>query len=149
MYQVSYADINTELRSGDIYEFNARVIGYMDVGFEHSDVTSDVIVHRGISDPKIMFGEAWNAEGDNTGLTWEDPAYMSTTTSQTVARSYATNDLIRKDGVMMRMLVKSGTPAIPMRGNLSQLLLGKGRKSTIVRDYVNKDGYRALDVEVS
>jgi hypothetical protein len=150
MYQVSYEEINTELRNDNLDDFNERVVNYMNTGFKHSSTTSDVVVHRGIGNAKHLFGDAWNDEGDNSGLSWDDPAYMSTTTSAIVARSYATNDLIKRDGVMMRMLVKRGTPAMSMRGNLSQLLLGPDRTATVIRDYIgDDDGFRTIDVEVS
>jgi SPP1 gp7 family putative phage head morphogenesis protein len=149
LYQTNYESINTGLRTGDLDDFDERVVGYMNAGLERSATTSDVVVYRGISNPKKLFGDAWNEDGDNSGLAWTDPAYMSTTTSAIVARSYATTDLIKRDGVMMRLLVKSGTPSMPMRGNLSQLLLGAGRTSKIVHDYVGEDGFRTIDVEVS
>lgn len=149
LYQTNYESINAGLRTGDLDDFDERVVGYMNAGLERSATTSDVVVHRGISDPKKLFGDAWDENGDNSGLTWVDPAYMSTTTSVIVARSYATTDLIKRNGVMMRLLVKSGTPSMPMRGNLSQLLLGAGRTSKITRDYVGEDGFRTIDVEVS
>lgn len=111
----------------------------------------DIKVFRGIQDPKDVFGDAWEEDGDNAGLAWEDPAFTSTSTNQEVA-----SRLFAQGNVLMTMLVPKGTKATHLAhdaGDLdedeSEILLNRGLKFRIMRDNgKDADGVRHIDVEV-
>lgn len=111
----------------------------------------DVKVFRGIQDPKAVFGDAWEEDGDNAGLSWEDPAFTSTSANQEVA-----SRLFAQGNVLMTMLVPKGTKATHLAhdaGDLdedeSEILLNRGLKFRIMRDNGKDEaGVRHIDVEV-
>ena len=152
-----YIDINDALRSGTpVSVGTAENIEGIDDVMSLSALPHDVVVHRGISNPSVVFGDAWKPKGSNAGLTWTDGAYSSTTADERVARHFAGDDRL-----MMRILVPKGTPAVklsdmsaypkPGSGDEAELLLDRGLTFRIVADRgVDPDtGIRMIDVAVS
>lgn len=152
-------EINRDLRSGDTSDdMTNRITNYMDAGFKQSKTESDIVVYRGIMDANSTFGSDWSSDGDNTGLEWQDNAYMSTSSNRTVAESFAKD--LTSTGVVMRVLVPKGTPAIATDNPSSQsianrqdgILVDKKRRMRVVRDYMDRESFgremRMIDVEV-
>lgn len=123
----------------------------IDAAMKASPLENDVLVYRGIADPAKTFGSAWRADGDNTGLSFVDNAYASTTANKNVAGTFAGYGT----GVKMNILVPKGTNAIGIeqtRGSglahEEEMLLDRQLTYNIIRDYEEK-GVRTVDVEVS
>jgi hypothetical protein len=152
----AYYDINDGLRSGELDRMDPRTRSFID-GLDALMATNktenDVVLHRGITRADRVFGPAWNNDGDNTGLEWIDEAFSSTT-----AKSELTNRFISSsplsNSVKMRILVPTGTPVIvPDREDAwdrteSEVLLNRGLRYRVIRDYRDDTGARTLDVEV-
>lgn len=111
----------------------------------------DSVVLRGAKDPSRMFGSAWSSSRSNVGLTWRDPAFVSTTTDQETADHFTSSE---SDGaglpVKMRILAPKGTRALRMESrNFKQeeILLDRSLTYRIVKQ--GKSGNAiTLDVEV-
>lgn len=122
----------------------------IDAAMKASPLENDVLVYRGVSNPTLTFGDAWSSDGDNTGLTFIDNAFVSTTANRSMASNFAGYGA----GVRMNILVPKGTNAIGIEqgagSGLTQekeLLLDRGNRYRVTRDY-EVDGIRTLDVEV-
>lgn len=122
----------------------------VDAAMKASPLENDVVVYRGIANPNLTFGDAWQADGDNSGLTYVDNAYVSTTVDQNVARTFASSGA----GVHMNILVPKGKNAIGIEqgadsglSHEKELLLDRKYTYRINRDYI-ENGVRTLDVEV-
>lgn len=133
------------------------VVQKFDEMMYESPLTDDVVVLRGIANPrKIFSNKAWfeTTPGftDNSGLEWRDLGYVSTTTSPKIAEHFART---RGSGspVIMRILVPKGTPALRAESDKfaqQELILGRGYRYRLVRDHGvdRKTGIRNVDVEV-
>jgi hypothetical protein len=132
----------------------------LDEMMSQSRLKDDVTVIRGISSPEKIFGDAWNPKGDNTGLTWRDDAFVSTTTDDQVAGYFATAQ--NMNGVtMIRLKVPKGTGAVRLEGeefaHQKELLLDRGLTFRITKDSEKTRFYmeegelpvRIIEVEVS
>lgn len=117
----------------------------------------DIVVERGIRNPGKIFGDAWQQDGSNVGLTWEDAGFVSTTTVPTAADAFATREQQASAPTVMRILVPRGTPAIKFGAKGTQpnynweheILLNKGLRFRVVNDHgVDATGIRRIDVEV-
>lgn len=122
----------------------------IDAAMKSSPLENDVVVYRGIANPSLTFGDSWQDDGDNTGLTFVDNAFVSTTVSANVARNFASSGA----GVKMNILVPKGKNAIGIEqgpgsglSHEKELLVDRGLKYRVNRDYV-ENGVRTLDVEV-
>lgn len=149
----SYLSINGELRASDVTPPIRKHIDNIDAVMRISATTDDVVVYRGVSDPQLTFGPAWNTDGDNSGLEWRDEGYTSTTGDEKISKKFL-KGYSGGPGVQMRLLVPRNTPAIvpdvanpQLRKNETELLLARGRRFRVVRDET-RDGQRSLDVEV-
>lgn len=146
-------ELNANLRTGGPRTHVEEVaVDRLDAMINESPLTDDVVVARGIANPRVMFGDRWIEDGDNTGLTWRDDAYVSTTTSDRVAEHFS-----RAVGgaVRMNILLPRGTHAMHLRNiadpdaDYDQLLVARGLTYRIIRDGgVDKRGTRQLDVMV-
>lgn len=122
----------------------------MDVGMDNSKLTDDVQVYRVVKDPTTVFGKSWDSDGDNTGLTWKDDGFTSTTPDVDYTDKY----LGSGENVRMRILVPKGTPALYIEQQtdvgtpLRQIVLDRSSKFRVVADNGVVDGIRQLDVEV-
>lgn len=150
---LAYEDINDHLRSndGDLAGADDEVVTYtrdIDAIMQSSQLSEDALVYRGIWSAPTTFGSAWQRDGDNTGLTWEDQAFVSTSTDGKIIERIS-NATTNSNGVNMRVLVPRGTHAIGIDPSSaeSEFLLNRGRRFRVARDYT-RDGARWLDVEV-
>lgn len=122
----------------------------IDAAMKASPLEDDVVVYRGIADPAKTFGPTWSSTGDNTGLSFVDNAFVSTTTNKNMAGNFAGYGA----GVRMNIFVPKGKGAIGIEQAAgsgltqeSELLLGRGYTYNIKRDY-EENGIRTLDVEI-
>lgn len=152
MYKgMTYQAVNKDLREGnELDDFIGRVVEYIDLGMDLSEVESDIIVYRGITAPDVTFGDSWREDEDHTGMEWQDLGYMSTSTNPDVARQFSSE--LFSSGVALRMIVPKGIKAVAMRdpswsSNEDEVLLNRGQRIRVLRDYVD-NGIRTFDVEV-
>lgn len=152
--------INPGLRTNTSTPEAQKVVDDLDAMMAASKLEKDVTVIRGISSPEKIFGSSWNPDGDNTGLTWRDDAFVSTTTDDQVAGYFATAQDM--NGVtMIRLKVPKGTGAVRLEGeefaHQQELLLDRGLTFRITKDsekarFYMEDGelpVRIIEVEVS
>lgn len=124
----------------------------LDIAMAHSKLTEDVNVVRVIRDPSMVFGKTWKTDGDNTGLTWKDDGFISTTPDEDYARQYAGTG----ENVRLNLLVPAGTGALSLiqrdagdaGDELRQVVLNRGLTFRVARDNGVINGLRQLDVEV-
>ncbi len=123
-------------------------VGVIDSAMNNSRLTGDAEVWRGIENPQRLFGDA--LDGDMTGATWTERAYLSTTTDEAVAGRFAgasTSD----PGVVMRITAPEGTGAVELSGAdyESELLMERDLELRVTADHgVDERGVRHLDVEI-
>jgi hypothetical protein len=160
-YQADAYVINGDLREGRPESEYPDVIDDFDAAFEHehSMLTEDIMVERGIEHPGRVWGSSWSETRSNVGLTWDDDGFVSTTTSHSLASSFAAQRSdTRLKPVRMRMLVPAGTHAIKMghQGTIKsyvdgekEIVLPRGMRFRVMADHgTGKDGIHDVDVEV-
>lgn len=138
-------------------------IDTMDRGMAASHVEHDVVVHRMISEPEHQFGSSYRHDGDNTGLSWRDHAYTSTSAVGMEGTLAFQGSRLRggfeeagKPMVMMRIVIPKGQSALLGRSGLEgEIILPHDTEFRIVRDNGNVDdrgrahaGTRFVDVEI-
>lgn len=123
-------------------------IDAIDAVMRESKLDRDVVVWRGITNGQRTFGDAWNETGDNTGLEFRDLSFTATGADDP-------EGFYGRAGASMRILVPKGTGAVNMKpfaygenDNEKELLLDRGLKYRVVRQYVHPKYGRTLDVEV-
>lgn len=144
-----FSSINPWLRDGEDEsrpDLDARV-RQIDNALSRSPLADSIVVHRGIVDPSLVFGDA---SGVNlTGAQWRERAYVSTSTAEGPARLFA---LLGADGeaAVMRILVPQGVGAVELSNGdyESELLLERGLRMRVVADSGPGTRPRVLDVEV-
>lgn len=151
-----YEAINRQLRSGTTGPAHGHLIEQMDAALEGSRLTDDVVVFRGIGDGRVAFGD--RIDGDLTGVSWTERAFVSTSVDEEIAREFAFDANPGAGHVLLRLVVPEGTGAVRLSGiRLSaitedvaegELLLQRGLRMRVVKDYGVVDGVRRLDVEV-
>jgi 2'-5' RNA ligase len=162
-YAVSSRSFNDTLRkSGGKQADYSRVIDVdaLDEAMDDHRSTHDIQTWRGFTDPAHVFGSAWKEDGDNTGLSWVDHGYTSTTTDDKPnwgdgagggAKSWG-------DGLVMQMTVPKGSRALRLSPGHSdwsdqhEVLLGRGSRFAITKDHgvVDRpDGSRGRMIDVS
>lgn len=136
--------INGDLRtqSGEIDQLapkNRASVDQLDSVMAASLLTEDIIVHRRISDGVAVFGrDITTAVPDITGASWRDHGYASTSQAERGASGR----------MRMRILVPKGTPAFSHPDlDSDEILLGRGLKFTVVKDY-GPEVVRRIDVVV-
>jgi phage portal protein BeeE len=141
-----YLGINADLRVGRFDDRRTKNdIRRLDEAMADSPLGSDVVVVRGIRDPRAVFGDAWN-DSDVSGLEWSELSFASSSTNVAqTGRTYFTGN----SGVRMEILVPKGTSALAAsRAGEAELLLNRGLKYRVVRDDGVVDGIRRISVEV-
>lgn len=148
-------------------------IAALDRGMDASVLPEDVVVHRGIKDGGLTFGEdAWYGEflqgtpdeidekwprweagerPDLTGMVWEERAYTHTTVIDGRLKGYARKIGKDQDPVAMNILVPKGTKGVQMSGldAEGEIMLERGLKYRVVKDHgTDENGVRQWDVEV-
>lgn len=125
----------------------AREAAQIDAAMARSPLADDVVVHRGIVDPELVFGDA--ARVNLAGAQWRELAYVSTSTAEGPARNFA---LFAAGGeaAVMRILVPKGTGAVELSNGdyEAELLLQAGLRMRVVSDSGPGTRPRLLDVEV-
>lgn len=154
---VYYTGINKYLRdgSGSFYRENVEKI---DAALDRSRLTEDIIVGRGVKDPRSVFGD--HIDGDLTGLEWIEDAYMSTSADSRVYEGFAERTKSKDGGLVLHMRVGKGAPMLRLsdfapEGTIdstspeAELLGGRGWRLRITTDRGKDDrGLRHVDVEV-
>lgn len=153
-------------------KITARVAD-LDQTMSVSPLPEPVIVHRGVKDGSVMFGDAWYGKyldpndsfekqdqmwelweagerPDLTGVTWEEKAYSHTTVDGGRLAGYA-RKIIDQEPVAMTITVPAGTGAVQMSeiDYEAELMLERGLHFRVTADHgVDEGGVRRLDVEV-
>lgn len=122
-----------------------------------SRLGEDIHVARGVRSAQATWGGAFNLDGDNTGLEWDDLGYVSTTVNPEVATKFAgqgSDPMDRGSGtpVLMHIRVPAGTPAVKFSGKQyteSEIVLPRGYRYRIVKDHGRgSGGVYVIDVEL-
>jgi hypothetical protein len=126
----------------------AATIAEIDSAMDGSVLPNHVEAWRGISNADRLFGDALT--GDLTGFSWEELAYSSTSTEESVAREFIVGD----NGILIRVLTPAGTKAVQISEshdhNQAEILLARGTAWKVVKDHgMGPSGKRVIDVEVS
>lgn len=155
-----YAVINGTLRDIDspggrmVTPDDAQIdawVADMDAAMNRSVLPGDVISYRGVQFARTMWGD--RIDGDMTGLTWRESAYVSTSTSEDVIGDFARGN----DAVKMRIMSPAGTRAVQMSGERdsqgradeAELLIARGYELRVTADRgKDEQGVRHIDVEV-
>lgn len=130
--------VNDALRKGE----GGRSGGYVDVLSKAiaRSTPSDRrgVLHRGVRNRSHPFGEI----GSTVGRVVTEPAFMSTTADESVARHF-----LGRDGIHLRLHVPVGAHALRTKSNNSEqeLLFAPGAKLRIHSDYLDPSGARIVD----
>lgn len=143
-----FTAINGQLRRNEVEPLVRRRVDRIDEVMSSSRLQRDVVVNRGISDVNRVFGDA--ASQSLTGAQWSEQAYVSTTTSERVAREFAAPG--EQSRAVLRILAPRGTGAVRISGDdiggQSELLLQRDLRLRVVADSGPGAQPRYLDVEV-
>lgn len=127
-----------------------RTVANADIVMDNSKLRDDVIVYRGFRSTS-SFGDAWKPDGDNSGLTWTEHSFLSTTNDE----AFLEANYLPRGSIKMRMSVPKGTGGVYIENAGSdfgqaqpELLLQRGLRFRIVNDHGVEDGIRTIDVEV-
>lgn len=116
-------------------------IDTMDRGMGSSHLSDDVVLHRVVADPESLFGSAYHRDGDNSGLTWMDHGFTSTTLSEhgisfQQGRLRGGTEAPESGGqLVMRVLAPKGTHALIGNNREGEIILDRGLRFRVVRDH--------------
>jgi len=110
---VAYSNTNGYLRNGS-GSFLREAVEKIDSAIGKSKLTSDVIVYRGIKNPRAIMGDL--IDGDLTGLEWIDDAYLSTSADPRIAQDFAEHTDSPDGGLVMNIKVGKGAPMLKLSG---------------------------------
>lgn len=148
-----YEIINGQLRKtndvNDLDDDKATTVKTLDKMMNASQLGGDIIVQRGIRDPRTMFGDAFvndRVPNSNRGLTWVDNGFASTTVSSEMADEFGRD-------VIMNILVPKGMRAtgapwskFPIE---REVILPRGTKYRVVSSYrAQGTGRTTFNVEI-
>lgn len=128
----AYTEINSSLRSGGELSDGARgIVEQMDSAFQHAQTQEQITVYRGV--PAAV------AERLVAGASFTDPGFVSTSSDEKIARSFAGG------GALMEVVVPKGSRALSMWdvpkdpdvGDEKEILLNRGGSFRVVG---RKDG---------
>ena len=106
-----------------------------------SPIPTDLVLYRHVGHVDDVFPDV-DVDGDLTGLSWRDHAYVSTSVNSRGA-TYG-------QSLNLRILATEGTPGFS-HGYLDsdEVVLGRGQKFTVIKDHGKDDFFvRQLDVVV-
>lgn len=154
-YQTHTTSLGSSMRRGILTERERQIRGTLDQIVQRSESRRDIRVTRGVANPHVTFGSAWNDDGDNTGLTWRDEAFVPGTVHINIAEQIA-KDRAKSSGtdeVLMHVLVPKGTKAAKLNTDEyyyhGEILINRGSTFRIIKDHGKPtSGPRVLDVEV-
>lgn len=155
---VLYSNVNKYLREG-AGSFYKEQVAAIDRSVGKSKLKSDVIVWRGIKDPRGIFGD--RIDGDLNGLEWIDDAYLSTSADPRIATGFAERTNSSDGGMVINILVRKGAPMLRLSNFApaghkidstspeAELLGGRGWRLRVIADHgQDSKGLRNVDVEV-
>lgn len=126
----------------------------MDIAFEHSALTQDIIVYQGSRGPARLFPKGeWSLVGGMDGKEFTVPAYWSSSVDKHTAEGFAAGysgggGVDTAQATVMRIVVPKGTAVIDLQTE-GEVLFNRGLRYRVVKDYgVDYKGVRRLDVEV-
>ncbi len=147
-YQSTYfVAINGQLRRDELNAKVSGIVEQLDAVMQSSRLAQPIETWRGMTAAGRLFGDALRY--DMTGVRWSEKAYTSTSTLESVARSFLYSD--DATDVLMRVVVPRNVGAMRISGEYEQaeVLLERGLDFRVVADHgVSPAGYRLLDVEV-
>lgn len=150
--QSGNAKINPVLRTGsEVSDEVKTIVKHLDEMMKETHTERELSTYRGIMDPAALFGGAWKSDGDNTGLSWTDPAFVSTTGDTSMAETFSKYSGKAPEPTIMKIKLPAGQRALRMESDhydQTELLLDRGLKFRIISDNRDENGYRRLDVEV-
>jgi hypothetical protein len=127
-------------------------VASIDDVMDRSRTDQDAVAWRGTFSGRGVFGDA--IKGDLTGREWTEDAFVSTSASEDMAAE----GFARGHGLLMRILIPSGTGAVAMsplgggdddlENDEAELLLERGLRFRVVSDSGPGDGIRRVDAEV-
>ena len=127
----------------EIFDEIMGEVANIDRAMDASRLTKPIVVYRGrrgdsVLGPRDTWGD------DLTGREWTDPAPASASAMESVGEHFG------RDGVVMRVVVPEGTGAVQLsaKNYEAEILLERGLRYRVVRDYGTVNGRRRLDVEV-
>lgn len=146
-----YGDINRYLLGSGASAGAKKKVADMDVAFEHSTLSADVIVYRGERDPSRNFppGE-WSLVGGMEGKEWTFKSFASASVDKHTAESFSLGGSkgATAQPTVMRLVVPEGTRAIDLVTE-GELLLDRDLRYRVVADHgVDNIGIRRIDVMV-
>lgn len=160
-----YIEINSYLREGRAHSAEGppdRVVNEIDHIMEHSALTKDILVHRGVGD-LAMFGPAGRSHKSLVGLAFRDNAYASATADKNVANEFFGAENYRGHGAILDITVPKGTKAVQLSSlgpkpkhhwefprpvdQEAEVLLQRGLTYRVIGDRI-VNGIRHLEVEV-
>jgi hypothetical protein len=148
-----YIAMNTQLRGLGESTRKPQIdelIKGVDQGLAASRLPQDTLTWRGIRSGSRIFGD--RADGNLTGFTWREDAYVSSSSEREVAGWFSGHG-----GVRMRVLTPAGVGAIQLSAvrddagyqDEAEIVLERGVGMRVVADRgIDPDGVRDLDVEV-
>lgn len=149
----NYEIINKSLRrtnsTDDLNEKMAKTVQTLDNVLSTARTQGDIIVRRGIKNPRTTFGDAFvddNERDSNRGLTWIDDAFVSTTASTEIADEYGSD--IVMNILIPRGMFASGVPSseFPVE---REIILPRGTRYRVVSSYRARSiGKMIFNVEV-
>lgn len=174
-YQQNGFVVNAILREGRVpkaTEFDSDGVGQAYAGrsayegltsamaSKKTRLSDDIVVERGIRNPRNVFGDDWSDGGGNEGLTWDDAGFVSTTTSSAVSKHFSSaahEGHIEGTPVVAKMYVPKGTNALRFGEHGSnpeydwekEVVLDRGMRYRIMNDHgLDAEGVHHVDVEV-
>jgi hypothetical protein len=144
----------------------------VDKTMDHSPLSEDVVVYRGVKDGAGMFGYSRYTGVDSkdfdeqdrqyerflggyrpdlTGMEWTQHSYLHTTVNDERLAGYAKKTSPDRDPVAMTIVLPKGTGAVRMSdiGAEAEIMAERGLKLRVVADHgLDAHGVRHLDIEV-
>lgn len=150
--QTGNEKINPVLRTGDDVSDEVKtIVKHLDEMMKETRTERELTTYRGIMNPAALFGGAWKSDGDNTGLSWTDDAFVSTTGDMSMAETFSKYSGKAPEPTIMRIKLPTGQRALRMESDhyeQTELLLDRGLKFRITGDSRDENGFRQLEVEV-
>jgi SPP1 gp7 family putative phage head morphogenesis protein len=136
-----YVPINVALRHQAMTPEIQRTVDLIDTAMNKSALPNDIITWRG-GDGSIV--PELRLADDLTGAEWTDLGYLSTTVTEANAQKYG--------GTILRIVAPRGTKALKLSDlggrKEGELMLERGLRLRVAKDYGSTDGVRRLDVKV-
>lgn len=143
-------EINFGLRTGNgVPKKWQGVADELDAALEESRTDRDIVVQRGTTNPRDLFGDAWSDFGTNDGLVWEDAGFTSSTLSPDMADWFA-RARPGQTSLIMNILIPEGTSAVYLDedSRLDEVLLPRGGRYRVVDTGFKPYGGEPWEIQV-